>query len=275
MRLIKPAILLTALIAVTSCRAPRDITYLQNLQSTDQPAALPPSRAVTAQPDDRLSIIVHSKDPLLVEQFNLPVSNHRIGTARSGRGSNNNLNSNGYGYQSAFVVDDFGDIEYPVLGTLHVAGLTRQQIENLIKNDLIERNLVKDPTVKVEFLDHFITALGQVNTKGRIYFDRDHLTLIEGIGLAGDLAMDGQRQNVRVFREVNGKEEVYTVDLTDAASVYNSPAYYLQQNDVIYVEPSDIAKRRTTATGASPLTPTFWISLVSSLVSLTLIFVRL
>lgn len=269
MRFIKLSLAMTAILAMASCRTPRDITYLQNL-NYGETVAVTPARAITAQPDDRLSILVHSKDPQLVEQFNLPVATHRLGQMRT----SGSATTNGNGQVSAFVVDAFGDIDYPILGTIHVGGLTRQQIEKLIKDDLIARNLVKDPVVIVEFLDHSITVLGEVGTPGRVNFDRDHLTLLEGIGLAGDLKLSGVRTNVRVIRMEDGKEKAYDIDLTDANSVYSSPAYYLQQNDVIYVEPNSMAKRNTTPNGNSVMTPSFWISLASFGLTIALLFIK-
>lgn len=267
MRLFKSLSIVASIVCLASCSTPKDITYLQNL-NYGQTTTVAPTKAITAQPDDRLSIVVHSKDPQLVQQFNLPVANYRLGTTNTSATNNNN------GNVSPFVVDSFGDIDYPIIGTIHVGGLTRQQIEKQIKDALIQRNLVKDPVVIVQFLDHAITVLGEVGSPGRKTFDRDHLTIFEGIGLAGDLKIDGLRTNVRVLRLENGEEKAYEIDLTDARSVYQSPAYYLQQNDVVYVEPNDKAKRNTTVNGNAMLTPQFWISLASFAVTVALIFIK-
>lgn len=266
MRLFKSLSILAVIVCLASCNTPKDITYLQNL-NYGQTTPVAPAKAITAQPDDRLSIIVHSKDPQLVQQFNLPVANYRLGNT-------NVTNNNNNGSVSPFVVDSFGDIDYPIIGTIHVGGLTRQQIEKQIKDALIQRNLVKDPVVTVQFLDHAITVLGAVGSPGRKNFDRDHLTLFEGIGLAGDLKLEGMRTNVRVIRMENGEEKAYDIDLTDAQSVYQSPAYYLQQNDLVYVEPNDKAKRNTTVNGNAMMTPQFWISLASFAMTVALIFIK-
>lgn len=268
MRLFKSLSIIATIVCLASCSTPKDITYLQNL-NYDQTTNVAPAKAITAQPDDRLSIIVHSKDPQLVQQFNLPVANYRLGSTNT-----TGINTNNNGNVSPFVVDSFGDIDYPIIGTIHVGGLTRQQIEKQIKDALIQRNLVKDPVIIVQFLDHAITVLGEVASPGRKTFDRDHLTIFEGIGLAGDLKIDGMRTNVRVMRMENGGEKTYNIDLTDAHSVYQSPAYYLQQNDIVYVEPNDKAKRNTTVNGNAVLTPQFWISLASFAVTVALIFVN-
>lgn len=260
----------SVMLTVASCHTPKDITYLQNLQNGQQ-VNVAPSRAITAEPGDRISIVVHSKDPQLAELFNLPVHARRTGNVT---GTSSRASSNSAGQTSSYVVDSFGDIEFPFLGTLHVGDLTRQEIQNLIKKELVGKNLIKDPTVVVEFIDHSFTILGAVNAPGRIVFDRDQLTLLEAIGLAGDLQLDGQRTNVRVLRMEEGKEKAYEVDLTDANSVYSSPVFYLQPNDFIYVEQNDKAKRTTTPNGNNPFTPAFWISLASFASTITLLIVK-
>lgn len=260
------------LLCFVSCKTPKDITYLQG-QENGQSMSVPAPNFITAQPDDRLSISVHSRDGQLAEIFNLPIQSRQSGSVTTGRGSNASR-SNGNNQMSVYTVDNYGDIEFPELGTLHIAGLTRQEIAQLIKNELINRKLLKDPTVTVEFVDHSFTALGSFGAPGRIIFDRDKLNLIEAIALAGDLEITGKRQNVTVYRMVDGKQKAYTVDLTDPNSVYSSPVYYIQQNDVIYVEPNDFQKRNTTPLGNSTFTPAFWISLASFAMTVALLFVK-
>lgn len=275
MRSLKHLICSIAFVALLSaCKTPTDITYIQNLNA-GQSVSTAPITDITAQPDDRVSIVVHSQDAQLAEIFNLPIQSRRIGSV-TGRQSAAMPSSSGgaNGQTSPYIVDSFGDIDFPVLGTIHVAGMTRQQIAKTIKDELISRRLLKDPTVVVEFLDHSFTALGAVGQPGRIVFDRDKITLVEAIGLAGDLTIDGERTNVKVLRMEEGKECAYEVDLTDANSLFQSPVYYIQQNDVIYVEPNDKRKRETTANGNTPFTPSFWISLASFGMTVALLFVK-
>ncbi len=260
--------------ALTACQTPKDITYIQNLNS-GQSVSSAPINEITAQPGDRVSIVVHSQDAQLAEIFNLPIQSRRIGTA-TGRQSAAAASSGSYnsGQTAPYIVDSFGDIDFPVLGPIHVTGMTRQQIAKTIKDELISRRLLKDPTVVVEFLDHSFTALGSVGQPGRIIFDRDRLTLVEAIGLAGDLTIDGERTNVKVIRTEEGREQAYEVDLTDANSLFQSPVYYIQQNDIIYVEPNDKRKRETTSNGNTPFTPSFWISLASFGITVALLFIK-
>ncbi|MCM1293812.1 MAG: polysaccharide biosynthesis/export family protein [Bacteroides sp.] len=243
-------------------------------QENGQAMSAPAPNFITAQPDDRPTIAVHSRDGQLAEMFNLPIQARQQGSVTTGRTSIASRSSAGGNQMSAYTVNNYGDIEFPELGTLHIAGLTRQEIAQLVKDELINRKLLKDPTVTVEFIDHSFTALGSFGTPGRIIFDRDKLNLIEAIALAGDLEINGKRQNVTVYRMVDGKQKAYTVDLTDPNSVYSSPVYYVQQNDVIYVEPNDSKKRDTTPLGNSTFTPAFWISLASFAMTVVLLFVK-
>lgn len=273
----KKSLLTFALVtlAFTACKAPKDITYFQDMENGTTLMTSPVSEIV-AQPDDRLTIVVHSQDPQLAEIFNMPIQARRIGVT-TGRQSSALAYSNGGGGNnstSCYTVDAFGDIEFPVLGTIHIGGMTRQQIAAYIKDELINRKLLKDPTISVEFLDHSFTALGSVNSPGRIVFDRDRLNIIEAIGLAGDLTIDGMRTNVKVLRMEEGKQKAYEVDLTDAQSLYKSPVFYVQQNDVIYVEPNDTKKRTTTANGNTPFTPAFWISIASFLSTIAVLILN-
>lgn len=256
----------------TSCSTPKNITYFQD-QQNGEALITAPVNYITAQPDDRLTITVHSKDPQLAELFNLSLQARRTGSVTTGRVASGSSSSSNNQVQ-AYTVDSFGDIQFPILGTVHVGGMTRQQIASTISEELINRKLLMDPTVTVEFLDHSFTALGDFGSPGRIIFDRDKLNIIEAIGLAGDLNMTGERENVTVYRMEDGKQKAYTVNLTDAQSLYTSPVYYIQQNDVIYVEPNDKAKRETTANGNSPFTPAFWLSLASFAVTIAVLIVK-
>lgn len=275
MSYLKNFLLAVGIIAcVSSCKTPKNITYLQG-QENGQSMSVPAPNSITAQPDDRLTIVVHSRDAQLSEMFNLTSQSRVTGSTITGKASPGMRQNGGNNQVSAYTVDSYGDIEFPELGTLHVGGLTRQEIAQLVKDELINRKLLKDPTVTVEFVDHSFTALGSFGSPGRILFERDNLNILEAIALAGDLRLDGMRQNVMVYRMVDGKQKAYEVDLTDPHSVYSSPVYYVQQNDIIYVEPNNKEKRNTTPMGNSPFTPSFWISLASFAMTVTLLFVKI
>lgn len=246
------------MLGLSSCRTPKDITYFQDLDDGVR-REVTAAKELVVMPDDRLSITVHSKDPQLAMLFNLPISSNRIGQSSSSSSSS----YSGSGQVALYTVDSYGDIEFPVLGTMHIGGMKRTEVADYVKRELLQRNLVKDPTVIVDFYNRTVNVLGEVGNPGRVSIDRDRFTILDAIAEAGDLTIQGKRSNVIVLRMEDGRQVAHTVDLTDARATLNSPVYYLQQNDVIYVEPTDVRKRQTTANGNSVFTPSFWISIAS------------
>ncbi|MDE6541761.1 MAG: polysaccharide biosynthesis/export family protein [Muribaculaceae bacterium] len=258
--------LIAAAALASSCSTPKNVTYFQNL---DNGAVVRAQREleIRVKPEDKMSITVSTQDPSLSMLFNLVTVQNRLG--QSGNGSSN-------AQTSLYTVDSQGDIIFPVLGRLHIAGMNREEVAAYIAGELVSHDLVKDPIVNVEFANTGIDVIGAVASPGRYEFNKDRLTLIDGIALAGDLQLNGMRENVMVMRRLDdGGTEVYRVDLTDAAQVMASPAYYLQQNDVIYVEPNDKEKRNTTPNGNTPYTPSFWVSLGSFAITIATLVITL
>lgn len=250
------------LLAAASCSTPKDIAYFQDVTHGEMIQPLE-RNDIKVRPEDKLSIVVSTQDPALSSMFNLVTTQNRIGSGSSG-GTLGGSSAGGSGQTSLYTVDADGDINFPVLGRLHVAGMNRTQLSKYIETEIKSRELVKDPIVTVDYANTGISVLGEVKSPGRIEFNKDHVTIIEAIAMAGDIAPDGMRQNVTVMREgENGRQTVYKVDLTDMKLLAQSPVYYMQQNDVIYVEPNDKAKRNTTPNGNSPFTPAFWFSIAS------------
>lgn len=250
------------LLAAASCSTPKDIAYFQDVTHGEMIQPLE-RNDIKVRPEDKLSIVVSTQDPALSSMFNLVTTQNRIGSSGSG-GTLGGSSSGGSGQTSLYTVDPDGDINFPVLGRLHVAGMNRSQLAKYIETEIKSRELVKDPIVTVDYANTGISVLGEVKSPGRVEFNKDHLTIVEAIAMAGDIAPDGMRQNVTVMREgENGRQTVYKVDLTDMKQLAQSPVYYMQQNDVIYVEPNDKAKRNTTPNGNSAFTPSFWISIAS------------
>lgn len=256
-------------VALTGCKVPEKVAYFQDTNANTI-VELAAARQITVQPGDKLSIVVKSKDPAISDLFNLPVYTTRVGMGGSSVSKGINYTANaGANAESvvSYTVDSKGDIDFPVLGALHIAGMTRGELSGYIKGELMGRNLVKDPTVIVDFLSSGVDILGDVKSPGRYDINKDKLTILEAISLAGDLNITGQRENVKVIRQENGTLHTYTVDLTNAASLASSPAYYLQQGDVVYVEPNAMQKRATTVNGNNALSVGFWISVASLLTS--------
>lgn len=248
-----------ALLLMASCAAPRKIAYMQDVPSdVRREAAIVP---VTAQPGDKISIVVNSKDPELADMFNLPMMTHRIGQPM-------NSSYNGNQQVSSYTVDSNGNIDFPILGELHVEGLKRERIASYIKNELVRKSQVKDAVVIVEFMNMGVSVMGEVNRPGRFSIDRDHLTLLDALSMAGDLTIYGKRENVLVVRQEEGGEVFYRVDLCDARSLHASPAYYLRQNDMVYVEPNNVRARQSTVNGNNVRSTSFWMSLASLLATI-------
>lgn len=252
-------LLLGMALLLGSCSASHKIAYMQDVRSdVRREAAI---ATVTAQPGDKVSIVVNSKNPELAEMFNLPMMTHRIGQPMN--------SSYNYNQQvSSYTVDSNGNIDFPILGEVHVAGLKREKIASYIKNELVRKNLVKDAVVIVEFLNMGVSVMGEVNRPGRFNIDRDHLTLLDALSMAGDLTIYGRRENVLVVRQENGGESYYRVNLCDARSLHASPVYYLQQNDMVYVEPNAVRSRQSTVNGNNLRSTSFWMSLASLLTTL-------
>ena len=164
-----------------------------------------------------------------------------------------------------------GEIDFPVLGKIAVAGMKREEIADYIKQRLMEENLVKDPVVTVEFANLCISVLGEVNNPGRFSIDRDRLTILDALSLAGDLTIYGNRSKVLVLRQEGEVQRVYGLNLTSGEHIYTSPAYYLQQNDVVYVEPNAVKARQSTVNGNNVRSTSFWISLASLLTSVAIL----
>lgn len=254
---------LLALLLLCGCKTPQvayfaDVTH--GLTDTVQYKL-----DIHLRPEDKVSIVVKSMDPQLSELFNLPIVTHRIGTESSTSSSR----------LSVYSIDSNGEIDFPVLGRVKIAGMMRQDVAQMIKNRLISQNLVKDPVVTVEYANLGFNVLGEVNRPGRYHFERDHITLLDALSMAGDLTIQGNRETVMVIRENGDCRTTYKVNLKSGSDLLASPVYYLQQNDVVYVAPNDYRARQTTVNGNRVRSSSFWISLASLAVSVTLLIKKL
>ncbi len=244
---------------LTACAMPKKVTYFQDLEP-EKSEAIARSVDIRVQPEDKISILVSTPEEALTSMFNLQLPTTMV--------SNSGQNRLGY------TVNDRGEIDFPILGLVHVAGKTRQEIAETIKHELTSRNLLKDPIVTVEFQNLTVTVLGEVGSPGRYNIDKDHLTLIDALALAGDLTIQGRRDNVMVQRDEDGKKVIHRVDISSGPDLYASPVYYLKQNDVVYVEPTAMRKRQSTVNGNTLNTPSFWISIASFLTTFTVLLFK-
>lgn len=253
------------LLLLTGCAAP-NVSYFNDLEHNEN-QIVQEKLDIRLRPDDKISIVVKSKDPQLADLFNLPIVSHRVGyTSSSGSSYSQQL--------SVYTVNQDGFIDFPVLGQLKVAGMRRDDVAKLIKAELIEKNLVKDPVVTVEFGNLGFAVLGEVNRAGRYAFDRDHFTVLDAISMAGDMTIQGRRDNVFVMRDNGTTRTTYRLNLQEGKKLLQSPAFYLQQNDVVYVSPNNYRARQTLANGNNVLSASFWLSVASFLTSVIVLIAK-
>ena len=219
------------IIALCSCSSKKDVVYLLDMQPV-QEYHFTPDKEVVIQPNDLLQITVSCKRPELA----LPFNNHSSAVSVTEDGSINTHSGGTTTYDKSYRVNKQGNIIFPVLGKIHVAGFRLTQISEIIRTKIIEGDYIKDPQVAVDLLNFKYTVMGAVNNNGTFIADGDRVTLLEAIAKAGDITPNGKIKNVKVIREVDGKRIVLEHDLT-SAEVFNSPFYYLKPNDIVYVEP--------------------------------------
>ncbi|MEG1555144.1 MAG: polysaccharide biosynthesis/export family protein [Bacteroidales bacterium] len=251
------------LVLLGGCASQKQISYLQNMPNHYE-QVLTQNYEISIHSDDLLSIMVNSKDPELAQMFNLPMVSYQITNNTTGLGAGQNK-------VLGYLVDKEGYIEFPVLGQLKVSGMTRPELTSFIKRQLIEKGLLNDPIVTVQFLNFRISVMGEVARPGTFEINSDRITLLEALSRAGDLTIYGKRDNVKIIREVDGKRTISTVDLRNT-DIFISPYYYLQQNDIVYVEPNkakagqrEINQNRSIGT---------WASIVSVLVSVAVLIFK-
>ena len=242
-------------VMLTGCGSVKNIAYLQNSDSInfDNSRFLYDARIM---PKDQLSITVNTTTPEASLPFNLLLQNEYT-QGRSMSAS---------GVLMPYLVDNDGFINFPIIGRLHVAGLTKSEAERLIFEKIRPyMSESENPVVTVRMSSYSVSVLGEVNRPGSFQVSREKITILEALAQAGDLTIYGVRDKVKLIREdATGKKQIVTLNLNDA-NIVNSPYYYLQQNDVVYVEPNNI-KAQNSKVGQ---TTTLWFSATSILVSLT------
>jgi polysaccharide export outer membrane protein len=261
------SILCMTILFLHSCTSIEGIAYYQDVDSISE-LDVPPAQEIILCPGDKISVVVHCKDPKLTELFNLPYVSQRLGyTSVSGRGVNN-------GQISSYTIDKEGFIDMPAIGQVYVAGITRKEAEQRIKQTIIAQEQATEAVVTIEYMNLNIEIVGEVARPGRYAIDKDVYTLTEALSAAGDLTIYGRRDNILVMRKENGIQKTYRVNLCSAQDVFTSPVFYLKQNDIVYVEPNDTRMRQSTVNGNNVRSTSFWISVASLLTSVLLVFIR-
>lgn len=250
---------LAFLFLLASCTSTRNLVYFKDLEGTNNYTEEIRNKInPRIQPDDQLSITVSSLNPESNVLFNSGVMPSTNGAATGGATARPN---------EGYLVDKEGFINFPVLGKVQLGGLTKEQATTKMTAKIAEN--IKNPIVNIRFLNFRITVIGEVNKPSTFLVPSERVNLLEAIGLAGDLTPFGKRENVLIIREQGGVRSATRVNLGSRA-VLNSPDFYLQQNDVVYVEPAKI-KALQGGTG------TFYLGLATasvSILSLLVIFLR-
>lgn len=255
-----------AVLALASCKAPQQVAYYQDTLNKDTLLNVVPIRPITVLEGDKVMIVVHTSNPQLSALLNMPVTGTRIGMTSA---------QNQYTQASVpYTVAQDGTIDFPEIGVIKIKGLTREQVARTIKQKLVDGNICRDAVVIVEMDNMYINVLGEVNRPGRYQITKDVITIEDAIGMAGDLNIQGKRENIEVVRFTPEGKRTYCIDMTNMQQMLQSPAYYLQQNDVVYVEPNGYRKRQTTVNGNNALSTSFWISVASLLTSVAVLFRR-
>lgn len=238
---------------ITSCGSRKDIIYFQNPEeiTTNFEQFVP-----KIQTNDQLAIVISAADIAAAAPFN------QVSTIQTNANS-----SNISPYSPTYTVDENGEINLPIIGNFKVAGLTRTEAIKSLK-DKVSQYIV-NPGVNINFTNFRISVLGEVAKPGSFVVPNERITILDALGMAGDLTIKGKRQNVTVIRESNGVKEKFNVDLTSDSSL-NSPVYYLAQNDVVYVEPN------SAQVAASKFTPNYslWISMAGVIISVISVLTR-
>ncbi len=248
---------LLAVMFIASCSTQKKVPYFQDLRNGGS-VEVALSQEITIKPGDKLSIHVNSKDEELVAPFNLRRSQQNFGSQTD----------------LAYTVDKDGNIEFPYLGSIRVEGMTRDDVAKHIKQELLDRKMVQDPTVIVDLSNLQISILGDVGKPGKYSIEKDKYTIIDAISEAGDLAITAKRDNIMVLRQENDEQKTYFVNLNDASQLFSSPVYYLQQNDIVYVEPNSMKSGQSSINSNTLRSTSFWFSAVSLVLTLITFFTR-
>jgi polysaccharide export outer membrane protein len=251
------SLLYILILQFSSCVSKKDIIYFQN-DEIDQ-MKVSNSYKTIIKPDDLLQIIIMALDVEAIKPFNLGTVNISA-TSNSAMGLPQQLN---------YLVDTKGEIDFPVLGRLKIGGLSRDELIELLKNKL-DPDYVLNPNINVRISNYKVTVLGDVRRPGSYNIPNERITILEEIGLAGDLSISGQRNKVVVQREEDGKKRQYSVDLL-SNELFTSPVYYLQQNDVVYIEPNYARIQSASANSNTSL----FISMTSLLIGVITFLTRL
>lgn len=245
-----------------ACNAQRRVLYLQDVESGSE-IVLPENYIIRLKPLDQITVVVNSKNPELAMPFNTSTSYNALnGTVTNSTANESSL--------QVLTVDSKGYIALPVIGKVKVGGLTREEAEAKIEKMIIDGEYIADPKVNVRFANLTVSIIGEVTKPGRYNINKDQLTIFEALALAGDMTIYGNREDVAIIREKEGKSIVTKLDLR-SQDIFSSPYFYIEQNDVIIVSPN----KYKAATAEINQNRSFWISLTSTAISLATLVITI
>lgn len=262
----KNLVITLVLLLFVSCNMQKDVIYMQDRVINTEVETIQGGE-IRLKANDVISIVVTSKNPELSQIFNLPISRMYAGSTST------------YGLTTSqgdilgYTIDENGCIDFPILGTIEIGDKTRLEVATYINKLIVDSGLLKDPIVTVDFINLKISILGEVSKPGQYSITRDKMTVLEALSMAGDLTITGERDGVFLTRKMDDKLITYQLDLK-STDIYQSPAFYIQQDDMIYVEPNRMRSNQYTANGNTFSTSSFWISLASLLTTITVLIVN-
>jgi len=261
-----------AIVCLSSCVSSKKIIYFQGSEQMFTEAQdILQKYEMRLKPADQVLIKVTCDNPELLEIFNLDVtmgSGSRTGSSYSGLSNASSLGSV-YGY----TVDNAGYLDLPAIGKVLVANMTVEEAGRTIENSIVSKNLIKEPKVTVRLLNARVTVMGAVRSPHVVSLHSQRNTVLDVLAECGDVSDQALRQHVTLYRENNGKREMYHLDLTQA-DIFNNPAFYVQQNDLIYIEPNKSQNVRSSAFNTFLSSAASILSFVSSVTALVIVLTK-
>lgn len=248
-----------------ACSVPKDVVYLQGVDTLTPEQIKQMSQTYTTKivPDDMLNITVSAWDPTVTTPFNPPTYAYAKEGDQLVSASQTMYN---------YIVDKNGDINFPILGRIKVGGLTREEVSEMLEKEISK--YIKEPLVTVQLVNFKITFMGEVARPGGFTIKTDRISILDAIGMAGDLTINANRKNVLIIRDNKGIKEFARMDLT-APDIFASPYYYLQQNDVVYIEPNKAKQRNSRYSQAQQYTITVFSSILSAISVVTTVILAI
>lgn len=254
---------LIAIFLLASCQAYKKVPYLQDPEVVGQAVQQETLYDAKIMPKDQLTVVVSCTNPELAAPFNL------TGAGSAGMTAGNSQSAS-QSSQQTYLVDNEGNINFPVLGALKVGGLTKKEVEQMVMEKL-KPYIKENPIVTVRMVNYKISVLGEVASPGTFTISNEKVNLLEALAMAGDMTIYGIRDNVKLIREsADGKQQIITLDLNKTETLL-SPYYWLQQNDIVYVTPNKAKARNSDISNSTSL----WFSATSILVSLASLLVNI